>query len=402
MTQLAHRDSRTLFERAWSHGTRTGIIDAARGEELLAEGTRAIRKIAGILGTEHLRSDLERAMRSMLGLLNLHLERVSGGDVDKAAQSIAENGLLFHTRGASRAIKRVLAAVDQRDPDALGPDEQRRYEEIVVTEWPGRSLAYLLERERGARRERALRDAARAMVRALGGGPMLDESDPEPVIMTALLVLAYQPTKAWVRDVRGFEGLLAALRKAPARLGRIPPGIPDAHRGVIEEVWAAKVAIIKSLVVDSKLPLHVLAAGGPDVNPLHGHLELPDDALEDVDGHGMATTTHWEKLSKGTSDESRLLLLMLQGVAGVTDKPPFSLKAVARLLGSSLRDEPDELLLEDWLTANVPHQRQADLVELWEDFWDERDALASEDPANEDFKRFARAWFPMRASPGSR
>ena len=398
MTSLAHRDSRSLFERAWSHGMRTGAIGAQRREELLAEGTRAIRKIADILGSEHLRGDLERAMRSMLGLLNIHLERVSGGDVEQAARSIAEHGLLFHTRGASRAIKRVLAAVDQRDPEALNPDQQRRYEEIVVTEWPGRSLDYLLERERGARQERATREAARALVRALGGAPGLDDSEPEPVIMTGLLVLAYQANKAWIRDVRGFEGLLAAVRKSPARLGRIPPGIPEAHRPAIEAVWAANAAIIRARVVDSKLPLHVLAAGGPDVNPLHGHLELPDAALEEVEGHGMATTTHWEKLTKGTSDEARLLLVLLQGVAGVTDKPPFSLKAVARLLDTGLREKPADSLLADWLTANVPHRRQSDLLELWEAFWEEREVLSSQDPANDDFKHFARTWFPMRSA----
>ena len=64
MTPLAHRDARSLFERAWSHGMRTGLINAQRREELLVEGTRAIRKIADILGTEHLRGDLERPARS--------------------------------------------------------------------------------------------------------------------------------------------------------------------------------------------------------------------------------------------------------------------------------------------------------------------------------------------------
>ncbi len=400
MTQLAHRDSRPLFERAWSHAMRTGIIAVPRHEELLVEGTRAIRKIADILGTEHLRGDLERAMRSMLGLLNIHLERVSGGDVERAARSIAENGLLFHTRGASRAIKRVLASVDQLDPDALEPAEQQRYEAIVVTEWPERSLAYLLERERDVSRERATREAARALLRALGGAPDLDASEPEPVIMTALLVLAYSPKPAWIGDVRGFEGLLAAVRKSPAKLGRTPPGLPSgiapAHRAVIESVWAANAALVKARVVDSKLPLHVLAAGGPDVNPLHGHLDLPDDALEEVESHGLATTTHWDKLSRGTSDEARLLLILLQGVAGVTDKAPFSLKSVARLLSSQLRVKPAQRLLTDWLTANVPHRRQPDLLELWDAFWEEREVLSSEDPASDDFKHFAKTWFPMR------
>ena len=175
-----------------------------------------------------------------------------------------------------------------------------------------------------------------------------------------------------------------------------------AHREVIEPVWTANAVLIRSHVVDSVLPLHVLAAGGPDVNPLHGHLELPDDALEEVDGHAVATTTHWEKLTRGTSDEARLVLILLQGVVGITEKPPFSLKAVAGLLTTALREKPANRLFQDWLTANVPHRLQPDLAELWEAFWEEREALPSDDPASDDFKHFARTWFPMRAPRGAR
>ncbi len=58
---------------------------------------------------------------------------------------------------------------------------------------------------------------------------------------------------------------------------------------------------------------------------------------------------------------------------------------------------PADRLLQDWLTANVPHRLQPDLTELWEAFWEEREALSSEDPSNDEFKHFAKTWFPMRA-----
>lgn len=402
MRQLAPRDARSLFERAWAYGLRAGLLSEQRREELLLEGTRAIRKIADILGTEHLRGDLERALRSMLGLLNIHLERVSGGDVEQAARSLAEHGLLFHTRGASRAIKRVLAAADRRDPDALDPHEQQRYEEIVVTEWPGRSLADLLAHEEESRQARAMREAAHALVHTLGGSPGLDDAEPQALIMTGLLVLAYQPTCSWIRDLRSFEGLLAAVRRSPGRLDRLPQGIPPVHREAIAAVWAASAGIVRASVVDSALPLHVLAAGGPDENPLYGHLAPPDDGFEFVASHDVATTAHWEKLTRGSSAEPQLLLVLLQHVAGVTDKPPFSLKTIARLLQTQLRERPADRLLSDWLAANVPHHRQPDLTALWADFWEEREALAATDPAHEDFKPFARTWFPMRAPSGSR
>jgi len=399
VSSVAHHDSRSLFEQAWSLGIRTGVLTPRRREELLVEGTRAIRKIADLFGTEYLRGDLERAMRSMLGLLNIHLERVSGGDVEKAAMSIAENGLLFHTRGASRAIKRVLAVSHRQNPDTLEPEDLRRYETIVVTEWPTRSLAYLLEREQGAREDLALREAAQALVSALDGPSDLSESEPGPVIMTALLALACQTQPSWPRHLRGFEALLAAVRRSPAKLDRMPQGVPAAHREVVGSVWAANAGVIKALVADTSVPLHVLAGGGPDVNPLYGRLEVPDDTLGEVDGHSIATTAHWQALTRGATDEARLLLVLLQGLAGVTSKPPFSLKSIAGLLKAQLQCKPDDRLFEDWLTANVPYAQHPDLTELWEAFWEERDALLSEDPASDEFKQFARAWFPMRAAP---
>ena len=125
MSALAHHDPRTLFERAWSDGLRSGLITDARREELIREATRAIRKIASVLGSEFLRDDLERAMRSMLGLVNLNLEKLTRGDVEAAARSLAEDGLVFHTRGASQAIKRVLAIESGQDPDELDALQRR-------------------------------------------------------------------------------------------------------------------------------------------------------------------------------------------------------------------------------------------------------------------------------------
>ena len=69
MSTLATRDGRTLFERAWAHGIDSGVITEERRDAVLHEGTRAIRRIASIIGSEYLRADLERAMRAMLGFV---------------------------------------------------------------------------------------------------------------------------------------------------------------------------------------------------------------------------------------------------------------------------------------------------------------------------------------------
>lgn len=397
MSAIAHHDARTLFERAWSDGLRSGLITDARREELIREATRAIRKIASVLGTEFLRDDLERAMRSMLGLVNLHLEKLTHGDVEAAARSLADAGLLFHTRGASQAIKRVLAIESGQDPDELDALHKRLFEEAVVTEWAHFPFIELARRERGAERARRRRAAAVAIVQALNGRVPDQYYEPEQIIMTALLILAYERKKAWIEDPQGFERLLTAVRKAPKKFAKLPAGIPPAHLPVIREVWAAEGPAILETIADPQVPVHRLVAGDPLTNPLHGWLVLPGDALTDVDDLGEQTTSHWQALTKGTSDESRLLVVMLRGVFGFTERVPFGQKAGEALMRGTLVARPEDRVVERWLEENAPHQYHAGLMGLWQDFWDDRETMLGERSSSEDYRAFMAVWLPMRA-----
>ncbi len=398
MTAVARHDARTLFERAWAHGVRTGAIDAARREALVAEGTRAIRRIAGVLGSESLREDLERAMRSMLGLVNLHLARVSRGDVAAAARSLAEHGLLFHTKGASQAIKHVLAIEHGLDPDAVDAANRRRFEEAVVAEWAHLPFEALAERERLAAIASRRRAAAAALAATLEGTPPEPYYEPEQVILTALLIRAYSKRLAWIDDVRGFEVLLEAVRRSPARLRALPAGVPPAHRATVEEVLESEGPRLIDAIASTDVPVHQLVAGDPIGNPLHAWLVLPGDALGDVDELGELATSHWQALTGGATDEPRLLALMLQGVVGFEATWPVTPKAAETLLRKVLVARPEPRVLQAWIDANAPHQYHAGLVELWDDFWGERESTLDAGAAADAYRRFAAEWLPVKGT----
>ena len=402
MTAVARHDARTLFERAWSHARRTGAIDAARREALVGEATRAIRRIAGVLGSDHLRDDLERAMRSMLGLVDLHLHRVSGGDVAEAARSLAERGLLFHTKGASQAIKRVLAIEHGLDPEAVDPASRRRFEEAVVAEWAHLPFDALVAREREADLARLRREAANALAATLDGPPPDAYHEPEQVVMTALLIHAYAPRRTWIADVRGFESLLEAVRREPARFRTLPAGVPPAHRDAIEAIWAAEAAGLLDAIVAAGVPVHRLVAGDPDTNPLYGRLVLPDDALAEVDDLAERTTSHWLALTGGATDEPRLLATVLQGVVGFDASWPLSPKAAETLVRTVLVDAPEDARLAAWLDANAPHAYHDGLAELWHAFWDERGTALQAGAGADAVRRFAAQWLPVKAAARAR
>lgn len=397
MNWVAHRDSRSLFERAWLHGIGSGIITPENQEAISREGTRAIRKIASVLGSENLRADLERAMRSMLGLVNLHLEKVSQGDIRLAARSIADNGLLFHTRGASNDIKRILAIRDGIELEDIDTEQKQQYEEAVVSSWAQYSFADFMQQYEDAERVRRRRDAAGAISQALQGEAPDTDFEPEQIIMTGLLIMVYTRKTTWIANQQGLEKLIEAIRKAPRKLAAPPEGLPERYRAIVETVWAERAPALKAVIVDSATPLHVLVAGDPSVNRLHELLVMPENALADVDDHDDRTTSHWKKLTGGTSDEARLLVIMLQGVLGLTDKLPFSQRTAKRLLDTVLMKRPDDRLIADWLEANAPHQNQSGLFELWNDFWDERESTLHEDASSDDYQSFATTWLPMQA-----
>jgi hypothetical protein len=397
VTAVARHDARTLFERAWAHGVSTGAIDAARREALVAEAVRAIRRIAAVLGSEFLRDDLERAMRSMLGLVDLHLRKVSRGDVAAAAGSLAEHGLLFHTKGASQAIKRVLAIEHGVDPDAVDAANRRRFEEAVVAEWAHLSFDAFVEREREAELASRRRAAAAALAATLEGTPPEPYYEPEQVILTALLIRAYAPRKAWIDGMRAFEALLEAVRRTPARFRELPPGVPVAHRETVEDVWAREGPRLIDAIARPDVPVHRLVAGDPATNPLHAWLVLPADAIDDVDDVGELTTSHWQALTGGATDEPRLLATMLQGVIGFEAAWPLAPKAAETLLRKTLAGRPDERRVAAWLDANAPHQYHADLLGLWRDFWDERASTLDGDAKSDAYRRFAAEWLPVKA-----
>ena len=397
MSRIATRDDRTLFERAWAHGVAAGIITPEIRASIVQEGTRAMRRIAALLGSENLRADLERAMRSMLGLVDLHLRQQSGGDLRVAVRLIADQGLLAHTRGASQSIKRILASREGVDPDRLDPEQKQRFEEEVVSAWARYSFEEFRLRQDEADRIRAQRAAAAALSATLSGRAPEGWQEPEQIILTGLLILAVGRTKAWPKHSGEFEVLVAAARKAPSKLVKPPKSLPPEHRVALEEVWVRHAPALTAILTDPDTPVHVLAAGDPSVNRLHELLILPDDALDEVASHDERTTTHWQSLTRGRTDEARLLWVMLQGVMDLTDKVPLSQRAAERLLDSELISRPPKSRIRTWLEANAPHRLQADLLELWDDFWDEREFSLHEDASAEDYRAFATEWLPMRA-----
>jgi hypothetical protein len=172
--------------------------------------------------------------------------------------------------------------------------------------------------------------------------------------------------------------------------------VPRAYAPIVEEIRRELAPGVAAVLADATLPLHRLVAGDERTNPLAHLVAVPDATLDAIDALGAETTSHWDALTGGRTDEPWLLWLMLDGTMGLGAKAPLTPKAADTLLRGPLSRPPADQALGAWLDANAPHPWHADLVELWETFWDERDALGDE-PAADEVRLFAAEWLPLKA-----
>ncbi len=353
MSRLVGHDARTPFEKAWLHGIASGIIDSDVSERVARDGGKAIRQFASVLGSDHLRIDLERALRSMLALINLNLEYETGNDAGKAARSIAVNGIGHHTREAARHMK--AAGYDVRG---------------IVTERAFMGFhsyqTMIRESENAVKRL----EAAQWALAAIGYSASVDAVHASLGIRTALLFMIFKPNTQWAGDMAGFESMLRTVRaKAKSKKVTVPTFVPEDLERVVAEECAFLTQKIFEMILDDSLEIHQLASSY-DL----AALILAPGAAAFADSAEELYTSHWVKLSGGADDEDVLLSLMLSGVFFEKAKRALTV-AQAKLIAEKLNQPPAESGVVAWLQSNAPHALQEDLLGLWQHFWEEANAL---------------------------
>lgn len=363
-------DARPFFEKALAFGVQHGLIDAAKREAMCTEAPKGMVQIARYFGTEFLRPELELARDRMVNLVSLYLEHSSGGDLQRAAESLRDHSLLSRSKGGSDMLK-ALIAMPQSTHFGMNERGGFRDEHIpLLAKWTLRSLpdyqAELALRSRSA----AVVDAALWIAQALGlDEDALEESgkDAEAVIRTGLLALALKRTEMpdWVL----FEKMVLALRKKFAgQLDKfkiaLPKDLPSEHTEAVE-------AIRQSLLQDAPkwLDSTVSVRKLFDQTPAFmGRYFWQEDMLAEVEQIERANSKTWDKATEGNEDESSLLTMLLCMAAGSTPKTLLSEKAAATLVRKIRKSGLQAELPAAFIEAHAPVQHREDYASLWANF----------------------------------
>ena len=375
-------DARPFFEKALQYGIQNSIIDSQKLDAICTDAPKGMVQIARYFGSEYLRPELEKARDRMVNLVSLYLESSTGGDLQRAAESLRDDSFLSRSKGGSDLLKAMIAMPQNSH---FGMHERSDFSDDHIPQlarWSLRSLAdYQLEL---ARRQQVMRvvDAAIWFADELGlsvAGLEDAGKDAEAVIRTALLVMATRGTR--LPDWVAFEKMVVSLRKKYLKGSdfqiALPKNLPDEFRQVVAGVQQS-VLLDAAKILDAKLAIRHLFDQTPAFMGRYFWLE---DGLNEVDQHDRSTTSAWEKVTGGSGDDSSLLTLFFCVAAHAAPKTLLTEKSAATLLRKIQKAGFKPEAAHEYILNNAPAQYQSDYAKLWRSFVEEAGQTLQSDAA---------------------
>ena len=374
-------DARPFFEKALQYGIQNHIIDSQKLDAICSDAPKGMVQIARYFGTEFLRPELEKAKDRIVNLVSLYLEHSCQGDLQAAAVSLRDHSFLSRSKGGSDMLKAMIAMPQNSH---FGMNERAGFTDDHIPQlakWSLRSLADY-QAELGKREQVArVIDAAVWFADALG----LDEDDleeagkdAEAVVRTALLVFAARGSK--LPDWVAFDKMIANLRKKyaanPASCDvSLPKNLPPEFQAVAS---MARQSVLNDAakILDTKLATRKLFDQTPAFMGRYFWLE---DGLQEADHHARETSSAWDKLTGGNTDDSSLLTVFFCFAAHAAPKTILTEKSAATLLRKVKKAGFKPEAAHSYILNNAPAQYQSDYAKLWSHFVEEAGSTLQSD-----------------------
>jgi len=373
-------DKRPFFEKALQHGVRHGFITPERLAAMAQEAPRGMVQIARYFGTEYLRPDLEKARDRLINLVSLYLEHSTGGDLDRAAESLRDHSLLSRSKGGSDMLKALIVMPQSSH---FGMQEHGVFQDkhiALLAKWSLRSLAeYQAER---AERSQASTLVEAAVWMAAQLGLDVDDlqdagKDAESVVRTALLVRSCRHGS--MPDWAAFEKMVLGLRKKHAPSAQVnivlPRDLPPQYREAVQSVQASVVQDMPR-ILDASLGVRKLFDQTP---AFMGRYFWSEDGMADLDHFERSNSVVWDKATEGHSDDSSLLTLFLRIATQGKHTTLLTRKTAAALVKKIRTSGLDAELPRQFVLQHAPPQLQGDYLHLWNAFIDEAEPVLRSD-----------------------
>ncbi|MFZ2854244.1 MAG: hypothetical protein WAZ34_09045 [Rhodocyclaceae bacterium] len=380
---LAAFDSRPFFDKALHYGVKQGMVSPERLQAIQEDFAKGIVQIANFFGTAHLRPELDLALRRMVNLISLHLEEMSGGDLQIAAASLRDKTFLSHSKAGSEMLKRLHALPDNTllCSEPVSAESQRAYLDEKTAASTISLADYQSELAMRQENQNTI-DFSFWLARKLGV-PRADVDDADSLIRSAMLLLFVDQAELKLPTRTAFVRLVKAARSAKARLNeaRLSAFLKDAP---IEFQRLARRQMDRFIA--GELP-QIRQAGMSADQLLYGDSGQPyfvsESLDEDVREYDRLVAKEWDRVTHGDADDPAVLATVFLFIAtGLPPKASMLLregKEVIRIFRASGFDSP---AVVDFIEQHAPQAIREDIKRSWEEDLqgEAREQLADSDP----------------------
>ncbi len=366
LTSLATVDNRPFFDKALQAGVTQGIITPDRLQSLQEEFSKGIVQIANFFGTAYLRPELELALRRMVNLVSLHLEDLSGGDIQVAATALRDQTLLSHSKAGSDMIKRLHAMPDSTliFGNPVSAENQRAYLDEKTASDTALLAEYRTELAERLDNQNTI-DFAFWLARNMGASRN-DIDDADSLIRSAMLVFFADPTELKIPTRSDFVRLVKAAKNTKAKFNdvRLRSMLKEAPT---EFQRLARRAMEHFIVAD--LP-RIRAPSNTADKLLYGDsgvMYFVNESLDDdVREYDRLVAREWDRVTKGEADDPAVVATILFLVAtGLPPKASMLLREAKAVIQHFRTKGFDSQAVIQFIDDHAPEAIREDLQKAW-------------------------------------
>ena len=366
--QLAVFDDRPFFERALAFGARNGILSEERIASIAEDGPKGMVQIAEYFGTQYLRPNIDEARERIVNLVSLYLEESSGGDLEKAAQSLRDGTFLSHSRGGSEMLKELWAMPEDGSFGIMVKQSQKAF----LADWSLRSIGEYRQALNERQEYQLTIDTALWFADELGmPHAEIATVAVESVIRSAVLVHLCSGAAASLPNATEFVGMLATLRtngvpgKGRKRVAALLRTLPDAYQPVARKELKKVEKEDLPKILDSSRALDKLI---PELEPLYF---LRDFGPEEASQYDAAVSADWQQITGGKVDDNSLLTIFLCLGSDTPPRTVLSTRSARTLISKIRKDGLQRQPALAFIRALAPYAMQDDLEALWNELFPE-------------------------------
>lgn len=365
ISEVATVDKRPFFEKALSHGIQAGLLDETTIRSMIADGAKGTVQVAAHFGSSHLQADLENARKRVVNLVSLYLEEHCDGHLQRAAESLHDNGFLLHSRSGNDLLKAlyqlpastIISHADDRD--------FKDFQDLRTLAQPYTLRAYRAERQLRLENDAMVKLAFWCADQMQLARSALADTSAEAIVRTLILIRAAGGERYGSRSA--FAALVDGVRAKAQKARKL--AVPESLLADVPTGFESIAAKVRRKIVKHDVPLLLDATLALDAvfRSFESRYFMDDSGLEDVDNFDALVSKAWHKVTKGKEDPYSRLTIFMCIATGIKPKPAVSELEAKKMVRLVRKSGFNSTAVVEFIRENAPFELGEALVALWED-----------------------------------